>query len=354
VHIGSDKTGTTSIQKALSLSRDYLARSGVLYPQLANSDNHNLLAVSFRDKGRNQPRRLLRRYGSSDAVVSASRKAWLTVKQQLRQNEFHTVVLSGEHFLGLDLHHELAKQNRRIFPDLDTTQILAYLRRPSSHYVARLQQRLKAEHKILVPERVVYSARLAPWQNIGCLQLFEFNKAKLHSRDIVQDFWIRALGRLPLPQDARQIRTNKSLSAEGLYLLQRFRQSRYPDKDGTFHHGSDQLLRRILLVEESNARNASFTRLKLHRDIRNHIDYSTNDNNALLEKFGFQFDFMKEKPPHQKPSLPDLHDPLQLTDLVSVDMEKVELLVELLRTDRRVLAPRRWLLDRMLQACLEQ
>jgi len=354
LHIGSDKTGTTSIQKALSLSRNYLARNGVLYPQLENSDNHNLLAVSFRDKGRNQPRRLLRRYGSSDAVVSASRNAWLAVEQQLQRNDFHTIVLSGEHFLGLDRHHELAEQTRRIFPDLETTEIIAYLRRPSSHYVARLQQRLKAEHKILVPERVVYSARLAPWEKFGNLRLFEFNKATLHSRDIVQDFWIRALGSLPFPPGASPIRTNKSLSAEGLFLLQRLRHIRYPDKDGVFYRDSDQLLKRVLLVEDSNSQNASFTRLRLHREIRNHIDCSTNDNEALLEKFGFQFDFLKCNTSHENSRLPDLHEPLQLTDLVSVDTEKVKLLVELLRTDKRVLAPRRWLLDRKLQACLQQ
>ena len=99
LHIGSDKTGTTSIQKALSLSRNYLAQKGVLYPQLENSDNHNLLAVSFMGKERRQPRRLVRRYGNSDAVLSASGNAWLAIKQQLEQNDFHTVILSGEHFL---------------------------------------------------------------------------------------------------------------------------------------------------------------------------------------------------------------------------------------------------------------
>ena len=354
LHIGSDKTGTTSIQKALSLKRNYLAQQGVLYPQLENSNNHNLLAVGFSGDGQHQPRRLVRRYGSADAVLSASKNAWLTIKQQLEQNDFHTVILSGEHFLGLDRHHELVEQNMRTFPDLESTQIVAYLRRPSSHYVARLQQGLKAEHNIFVPERMVYSKRLAAWESVGNLQVREFNKATLHSRDVVQDFWTKTLGSWPLPPGTSPIRTNRSLSAEGLYLLQRFRQTRYPDNGGIFYRDSDQLLKRTLQIEESNVRNVSFTRLRLHRDIRNYIDYSTHDNKLLLEKFGFQFDFLKREKPPRTFDLPDLREPLQLTDIVSVDMKKVDLLVELLRTDMRVLAPRRWLLNRKLQACLQQ
>ena len=99
----------------------------------------------------------------------------------------------------LDQHHELAEQNKRTFPDLENTQIIACLRRPSSHYLARLQQRLKAAHNILAAERIAYPARLAGWESAGNLQLCEFNKAALHSRDVVQDFWKRTLGSLPLP-----------------------------------------------------------------------------------------------------------------------------------------------------------
>lgn len=354
LHIGSGKTGTTSIQKALSLSRNYLTQKGVLYPELGNADNHNLLAASFRETGQPQPRRLLGRYGSSDGVLLASRDAWLAVKQQAERNDFHTVILSGEFFFRHVEHHGLAVQNKRIFPNLESTQVVAYLRRPSSHYVASLQQRLKAEHSISLPERRVYSAHLAAWNNVGDLQLFEFNKTALHSQDVVQDFWIRTLGSLPLSPGASPIRTNKSLSAEGLYVLQRFRQARYPDKEGVFFRDCDELLKRILLIEESNSKNASFTRLRLHEDIRNHIDYSTDDNEVLLEKFGFQFDFLKREAPPRNSHLHNLREPLDLTDIVSVDMKKVDLLVELLQTDKRVLLPSRWLLNRKLKACLQQ
>ena len=354
LHIGSSKTGTTSVQQALSLSRNYLAQQGVLYPKLGNADNHNLLAASFRETGQPQPRRLLQRYGSSDAVLSASRNAWLSVKQQAAQNDFHTVILSGEFFFSQVEHNELAEHNKQIFPNLDSTQVIAYLRRPSAHYVSSLQQRLKAAHDIFMPEREVYAEGLSDWANIGDLQLVEFNKSTLHAKDVVQDFWKRTLGSLPFPPGAAPSRMNKALSAEGLYILQRFRQARYPDQQGVFFRDSDELLKRMLLIEGSNSRNASFTRLRLHQRIRNHIDYSTDDNEILLERFGFQFDFLKCETPPDDPHLHGLSEPLKLTDIVSVDMEKVDLLVELLRTDERVFKPRRWLLDRRLQACLQQ
>lgn len=286
--------------------------------------------------------------------MSASRNAWLEIKQQAERNDFHTIILSGEYFFGKIQHHGLADQLKHTFPILESTQVISYLRRPSSYYVANLQQRLKAQHYISAPERRIYASRLAAWENIGDLQLVEFKKTALHLQDVVQDFWKRALGSLPLPSGVNRIRTNKSLSAEGLYLLQRFRHIRYPDKEGIFYRGSDQLLKRMLLVEESNSQNASFTPLRTQDDIRDHIDYSTNDNEILLERFGFQFDFLKGTKHPENYQLPRLSEPLMLDDIVPVDMQKVELLVELLRTDKRVLAPRRWLLDRKLQACLQQ
>ena len=355
LHIGSDKTGTTSIQETLSRSRDNLAQEGILYPNLANDNNHNLLPIALSDERARQPRRLIHRYGNAQNILAVSRQAWRDMSQQVQHGSFHTVILSAEHFFGVAQPDRLMELVQEAIPGLNETRIVAYLRRPSSHFVARLQQKLKAQHALVTPERIIYSNYLAAWKKVGNLDLREFNQAKLHNGDVVQDFWNRELKDLPFSRvAASSTRQNRSLSAEGLYLLQRFRQSRYPQQEGVIFRDSDALLRRIMLAEQSNHENVSFTRLKLHKQIRDFVDYSTPDNEVLKSDFGFQFDFQKQDRIVDQASLQSPVEPSQLSDLVPINMQKVDLLARLLQTDKRISFFKRWLLNRKLRACLEQ
>ncbi|NNJ74803.1 MAG: hypothetical protein HKP56_06565 [Anderseniella sp.] len=352
LHIGSGKTGTTSIQKTLHYNREFLAQHGVLYLSLGNQENHNLLAVGFR--GENQPqRRMLKRYGTNRNVMSAFRDAWLDVKNQAEQKDFHTVLLSGEDFFVPSANRMDSEHIHNIFPKVTNVDVVAYLRRPSAHYTSRIQQHLKAAHTIPAPVRTDYAAHLDGWQNVGDLHLYEFNKALLYKEDVVHDFWHRVLCNVPLPEMAVSIRENESLSAEGLYVMQYFRRHRYPDRDNHIFRDSDKLVRLIRLIESSNDRNVLFTRLKLQEHISNHIDFSTEDNSVLKEKFGFQYEFLKHEQPKNCSFSPDKDRPLSVQDLVSVDLQKVDLLIDYLRTDRRIPMLTRWVMGRKLQLCMQ-
>src|SRR5438309_11963248 len=45
LHIGTEKTGTTSIQNFLAQNRDHLREKGILYPRAAGNQNHTALAA---------------------------------------------------------------------------------------------------------------------------------------------------------------------------------------------------------------------------------------------------------------------------------------------------------------------
>src|SRR5438045_23824 len=45
LHIGTEKTGTTSIQNFLSKNRSRLEQQGILYPRSPGNQNHTALAV---------------------------------------------------------------------------------------------------------------------------------------------------------------------------------------------------------------------------------------------------------------------------------------------------------------------
>jgi len=51
LHIGTEKTGTTSIQSALAGSRDDLARSGIVFPKCLGAFNHTKLVAASLDDG---------------------------------------------------------------------------------------------------------------------------------------------------------------------------------------------------------------------------------------------------------------------------------------------------------------
>lgn len=86
IHIGFGKTGTTTIQRFLSLNRKHLSELGVLYPALRGKKvpHHNLV----HDLGR--PARFNAEFGT-----------WKDVGALVRRHPEHSILLSSESFQSL-------------------------------------------------------------------------------------------------------------------------------------------------------------------------------------------------------------------------------------------------------------
>ncbi len=83
LHVGTHKTGTTSIQKALEQNRNWLQERGYVYPSLGRLHHHNVIAQR------------LALNGQTDDVRSA-----------LGQVSGHTLILSAEEFWGMTRNDE--------------------------------------------------------------------------------------------------------------------------------------------------------------------------------------------------------------------------------------------------------
>lgn len=81
VHAGTHKTGTTSFQKILSISRQILADSGVMYPQINDWPQHSYLAWMLQSSDQQGPRLVLRQ-----------------CIEQARAANCDTILISGEDF----------------------------------------------------------------------------------------------------------------------------------------------------------------------------------------------------------------------------------------------------------------
>ncbi len=328
LHIGSGKTGTSSIQQSLTDSSRYLLNNGFLYPVLDGDVNHNYLTAPFRPA---TPRGMLQRCGSHEKVIDRADRLWKTLAEHAKRHPHHTLVLSAEALLYLADVDGFCQRLHAEIPFISKVEIVVYLRRPSSHFAAKTQQSLRASSKVLQPTRLMNAPALRAWQDHGYLRISEFRKPLLRHEDVVSDFWHNTFPAVEPRASAGSVNENVSLSSEGMALLQRYRCRYCADRDRMFLPQTNSLMRLIGRVEKSNVHGIVFDRPRLHDDIRDFIDYSTNDNNELAGEFGFQFSQLKTNqvaPPLKSGPY------IKVEDIMKVDPGKLVSLHELLTRAR--------------------
>ncbi|MDO5622708.1 MAG: hypothetical protein Q4G24_14710 [Paracoccus sp. (in: a-proteobacteria)] len=145
LHIGTEKTGSTSIQRALAVCRDRLAAQGVLYPRMMDTPNHTelaLLGMGDRPEDPLQMQELARTGLGYDAYVA---EALRRLDAEIAASGAQKVVLSNEHCHGR-LHDEgfVARLHDHLAPRFGAVQVVVYLRRQDrmavSHHSTRLRE----------------------------------------------------------------------------------------------------------------------------------------------------------------------------------------------------------------------
>lgn len=333
LHIGSGKTGTSSIQQSLSDSSQHLLRNGFLYPVLGGDENHNYLTAPFRPV---TPRGMLQRCGSRENVLKRADRHWKLLAKSAKHHPHHTLVLSAEALLYLGDVDAFCQRLHTEIPSISDVELIVYLRRPSSHFAAKTQQSLRASSKCLTPVRLLNAAALRAWKGHGRLRISEFHRSLLQQQDVVSDFWHNCFPAVEPKLSAGSVNENVSLSSEGMTLLQRYRSCYYADRDGVFLPQANTLMQLITQVEKSNADNIVFTRPSLHDDIRDFIDYSTSDNDELADEFGFEFSDLKKG--QAVPVLQPLKSShyVKVEEVMKVDSDKLGSLYEYLTRARRL------------------
>jgi hypothetical protein len=180
LHIGTSKTGSTSIQRVLSRRRDALAQQGVHYPASPGAESHVLLvmaAAASRHLYGSADRPIWQGIGP-DARLARFREEFAAEMAALPRS-IHKVIISAEQFSLLlrgpksveTLHDILAPYAYRI-------RVVVYLRRQDRHFVSLYNELLRAGN--------------APSPNLlemPVLAQYNYNYAALLNR------WVRAFGR---------------------------------------------------------------------------------------------------------------------------------------------------------------
>lgn len=145
IHVGTEKTGTTSIQESLYRNRSHLSESGIMFPRSFGEKNHVKLAICASRENRRVPffERVLRSSGLTQEAYE--RKYIEKFRQECASTDCSTVVISNEHIQG-QLHSlESKKRLRSIFEEIfEEIEILIYLRRQDELAVSLFTTRILA------------------------------------------------------------------------------------------------------------------------------------------------------------------------------------------------------------------
>lgn len=129
LHIGSGKTGTTSIQKFLSVNRKLLSRQNFCYP--GSLANHHQLVTVFESDPQVLPREfaMIERARLREASVSYSESILGEIKKS--NQDF---IISTEYFQNITKLKNVKKVHRFFSKHFDKIEVIFFVREPVGLY----------------------------------------------------------------------------------------------------------------------------------------------------------------------------------------------------------------------------
>lgn len=289
IHIGAPKTGSTTIQIALTVAGANARLGSVAYPDFTSdvfSNAHHYLSLFYQDEAAQFPHF---RHQAKHGGYSIP-EMYETFQNILASNE--KVILSAESMMEFD-----RDSIRRLKQDLDRHgyteyMIVLYVREPVAHYRSILQEFLKISRYCIQP---YYYRGLVRMKNAAqafadvfgdCMCVREFERDKLVGNDVVADFASVASRFFDEALTPEPIAVNESLSAEAAFIMHRYRCR--PE-----FSGADERIytpEAIDLIAQLNATSRHGSKIALHPDVAAFIS-ARNANAAAWFRDEYGIDF---------------------------------------------------------------
>jgi hypothetical protein len=233
LHIGTEKTGTTSVQRFFGANRELLARQGILYPDTPGNRNHTKLAAAAQDPTEIGPLRKSLGIRTRESIQKLRAELIAGLKDEYASRDFKTVVMSGEHCSSRLLEDDEVQWLKDILtPYFDKVHVVVYLRRQDAYLLsiysttvksgATFPLRLPPDHAIR--NRYDYWPFLSRWARVfgrDAIICRKFERSALMNGDVVDDF-LGVAGIAAGPQFERPEDINESLDASTLEFLRIF------------------------------------------------------------------------------------------------------------------------------------
>lgn len=144
LHIGTEKTGTTSIQSALAEDRALLAERGILFPDILGTPNHSEIYVASANAADDDEIVLWEKKRTGLDIDAYRRACRDSIRSSLDSGSYHTILISNEHFHSrIQSPDEVERALDLLGVDPSAVKVIVYLRRQdqlaTSVYSTRLR-----------------------------------------------------------------------------------------------------------------------------------------------------------------------------------------------------------------------
>lgn len=293
LHIGTGKTGTTSIQNFFAECSAELEGLGVLYPvERSVRKNHILFMGGFvRGDKYNIPHDSIY-MGNFDRYKSDFDMFWSRVLLATKRANIHTVVISAEQLFRDFSDKSIRQMKDFVAVYFDSVQVVAYVRSPVSDYLSRIAQNLRVGKEMSTPRHRSLRNVLEYYESQfpGCVTVNAFAREQLQGGDVIQDFVVKYVPEAKALLDAYNQRfLNTSLPEPLLVKMQEARVALQPvgaaPKIGT--RALVQFVSRQYMRRPKDQR--SQKGLVLKPEVADFLSRSAVDYLWLRDKYGVQF-----------------------------------------------------------------
>jgi hypothetical protein len=237
LHVGTEKTGTTTIQRFLASNRNNLRAQSVLYPMSPGETNHLALAASGMDGHRLDPIQLRCGIRQLEEIPTYRARTARRLGREAAASGASSVILSNEHLsMKLTKREEIIRIKEICDGFAEKTRVIIYLRNQTDFLVSRYNTAVNAgstdQFTVSLTPGVAafldYATMLEPWTCIfgrENLIVRRFETADFPNGDLLQDFAACTgidHGRMEPVEPA-----NKSLTGPALAFLREFNR-RFP------------------------------------------------------------------------------------------------------------------------------
>lgn len=235
VHIGTEKTGTSSIQESLFKNKSILAEHGYYFSQCAGERNNLKFPLYSMSEQRGDPYFRNNNINNVDErrLFKADFEDVFNREISSLSANIHTVIISSEHFHSLLIDESEVKALKRLVSKyFDEIKIVCYLREQVetcvSHYSTVIKTGLTPDFNDFMtkcdPSNPYYDylGLLERWQNVfghKNLIVSKFSRNTLIDSDIVKDFYTKINVDYANMDMQTHFESNRSLNYAGQCLL---------------------------------------------------------------------------------------------------------------------------------------
>jgi len=228
LHIGLEKTGSTSIQHYLTKYRNKLLENNILYPNSLHTPNNEYIYLLFSDIEKTDDLKIKHRLISKEKYIEFIEKTKKAFIDEIYKTNPTKIIISNEHLSSRLSRQNIEDLNKFLKSITPNIKVIAYVRRQDKLIESLYSTVIKSGgvlsidefiEKIKFRKDLKFFSFFNMWADIfgkENLIIRIFDKEKLYKNDIVCDFK-KALNLNWLPEE--KILANKSLGIKKIELL---------------------------------------------------------------------------------------------------------------------------------------